>query len=236
MTPQELFREGRVEEAVQILAADLRADPSNLQKRTFLFELLCFLGEYDRARKQLDILSSENKDSMLGALTYQAALNGETLRCEMFEAKKFPVAASNGSPLRGTINGKPFMSITDADGRVGERLEVYAAGDYLLISFHDIARLEIEAPKRLRDLLWSPAKLTTGPTFSNREMGEVFIPALYPLSFQHPDGLVRLGRVTEWCEDESGEQAPYGQKTLLVDGEEFPLLEIRTLEIETPAS
>jgi type VI secretion system protein ImpE len=236
MTPQELFREGRVEEAVQILAADLRGDPCNLQKRTFLFELLCFLGEYDRARKQLDVLASENKDSMLGALTYQAALNGETMRREMFETKKFPVAASDSSSIHGAINGKPFESITDADGRIGERLEVFAAGDYLLISFRDIARLEMEAPRRLRDLLWSPAKLTTGPTFSSREMGEVFIPALCPLSFQHPDGPVRLGRVTEWCEDDSGEQAPYGQKTLLVDGEEFPFLEIRTLEIGTPAS
>jgi hypothetical protein len=29
---------------------------------------------------------------------------------------------------------------------------------------------------------------------------------------------------------------PYGQKTFLVDGEEFPLLEIRTLTIDQPAA
>ncbi len=62
------------------------------------------------------------------------------------------------------------------------------------------------------------------------------IPALCPLSSQHPDDQVRLGRLTEWSADENGEEAPYGQKTLLIDGEEFPILEIRTLEIEPPAT
>jgi type VI secretion system protein ImpE len=52
-----------------------------------------------------------------------------------------------------------------------------------------------------------------------------------PLSSQHPDDVVRLGRTTEWCEDESGEISPFGQKMLLVDGEEFPFLELRHLEI-----
>jgi protein involved in temperature-dependent protein secretion len=35
-------------------------------------------------------------------------------------------------------------------------------------------------------------------------------------------------------ENESGEALPVGQKMLLVDGEEFPLLEIRKLEINLP--
>jgi type VI secretion system protein ImpE len=42
---------------------------------------------------------------------------------------------------------------------------------------------------------------------------------------------VRLGRSTVWEEEADGEALPFGQKMLLVDGEEFPLLEVRTLEI-----
>jgi protein involved in temperature-dependent protein secretion len=42
---------------------------------------------------------------------------------------------------------------------------------------------------------------------------------------------VRLGRATEWTELEGGEQAPVGQKLLLVDDEEFSILELRELEI-----
>ncbi len=83
--------------------------------------------------------------------------------------------------------------------------------------------------------MWAPAKLVTGPTFSSRDLGEIFFPAISPLSWQHPEDEVRLGRVSEWCQDENGEIAPFGLKNLLVDGEEFPVLEIRELEIDPPA-
>jgi type VI secretion system protein ImpE len=45
------------------------------------------------------------------------------------------------------------------------------------------------------------------------------------------DDAVRLGRATVWEEQEGGDVVPFGQKMLLVDGEEFPLLELRHLEI-----
>jgi protein involved in temperature-dependent protein secretion len=32
-------------------------------------------------------------------------------------------------------------------------------------------------------------------------------------------------------EEQEGEAVPFGQKTLVVDGEDFPLLELRRLEI-----
>ncbi len=89
----------------------------------------------------------------------------------------------------------------------------------------------MEPPKRLRDLLWMPALLRTGPAFKGTELGEVLMPALSPLSFRHKDDAVRLGRSTVWEEQENGETIPFGQKTLLVDGEDFPLLELRHLEI-----
>ena len=57
MTSTELFRAGRLNEAVQALGAELRNDPTDVKRRTFLFELLCFSGEYDRAGKQLDVLA-----------------------------------------------------------------------------------------------------------------------------------------------------------------------------------
>jgi type VI secretion system protein ImpE len=104
----------------------------------------------------------------------------------------------------------------------------------LWIPFRDVVELNIEKPKRLRDLLWCPFKVRTGPAFQDRELTNVFMPVLYPRSCEHPDDAVRLGRSTEWCRNEAGEEAPFGQKMLLADGEEFPILEIRTLHIETP--
>jgi type VI secretion system protein ImpE len=86
-------------------------------------------------------------------------------------------------------------------------------------------------PSRLRDLLWIPALVKTGPAFKGQELGEVLVPALSPFSFRHSDDAVRLGRATVWSDPESGNPVPFGQKTLLVDGEDFPLLEVRSLEI-----
>lgn len=234
MDPQELFRAGKLSEAISALNEALRNDPSNQKQRTFLFELLCFSGDYDRAEKQLNILEQEgSKDSFLGTLLYKAALNAEKTRQEMFETKTYPKQTEDGAStgVRGKLNGKEFQNLSDADPRIGEKLEVFAAGDYMWISFQDIASVRLEAPKRLRDLLWASAKLVTGPTFRSRDLGEILLPVLSPGSWQHPDDEVKLGRVSEWCEDEAGEIAPFGLKNLLVDGQEVPFLEIRDLEI-----
>ncbi len=241
MDAQQLFKAGKLSEAIPALNAHLRDNPSDARSRTFLFELLCFAGDYDRAEKQLAIIQEESsKESFLGTLLYRTALAAERIRQRMFEEKSFPDSkqALNGvasAPIGGKLNGKPFKSISDADPRIGEKLEVFAAGDYLWISFADISLIQMEPPKKLRDLLWVPAKVVGGPSLRSRELGEVLLPAVAPLSWQHEDDNVRLGRTTEWCTDEQGEEAPYGLKMLLIDGEEVPFLEIRHLEIE-PAS
>jgi type VI secretion system protein ImpE len=134
------------------------------------------------------------------------------------------------------LNGKPFHSLQDADPRIGSRLEIFGAGDYMWIPMRDVASLEMEPPKRLRDLLWAPIRLRTGPDFKNKDLGQVLMPVIAPLSWLHADDAVKLGRVSEWCSDEAGEDAPFGQKMLLVDGEELPILEIRKLEILAAAT
>jgi len=47
---------------------------------------------------------------------------------------------------------------------------------------------------------------------------------------------VRLGRVTEWSALEDDTEAPIGQKLLLVDDEEFPILEVRELTINATSA
>jgi type VI secretion system protein ImpE len=231
MKAQELFKAGKLGEAVQALGAELRENPADAQRRTFLFELLCFAGEYQRAEKQLDVLASDGRAAELGALLYRAALHAERIRQSIFERRDYPLSAPGSDTVpAGTLNGKTFESIEDADPRVGPKLEVFAAGDYLWIPFQHISSIVIEAPKRLRDLLWIPAIVRTGPSFKERELGEVLLPVVCPLSWKHTDDQVRLGRATEWQEDETKNVVPFGQKMFLVDDEEIPILEIRNLE------
>ena len=228
----DLYRAGKLDEAIQALGASLRDNPTDSQRRTFLFELLCFAGDYDRAEKQLEVLAQGGKNAMLGTLVYQGALHAERTRRAMFRDGTYP-RGPVPRPVSGTLNGEPFGTLTDADPRIGARLEVYAAGQYTWIPFEHLVSIRMEAPKRLRDLLWAPALVRPGSGFRNYELGEVLIPVLAPLSSEHDDREVRLGRVTEWEELSDGEQAPVGQKLWLVDGEEFPILEARELEITT---
>lgn len=238
MNARELFQAGKLTEAVQALAAEVRDNPTDSKRRTFLFELLCFAGDYDRAEKHLHVLSQTGPNSEMGTLLYRGVMHGERARQEMFATREYSSMKPVDAPtFKGTYNGRPFETLSDADSRIGARLETFAAGSYIWIPFAHISSITMTAPKRLRDLLWAPAVVRTGPAFKGQELGEVLIPVLSPLTSRYEDDTVRLGRETVWEEDEDGTEIPYGQKMLLVDGEEIPLLELRELFIEAqPAS
>jgi len=233
MSAQELFKAGKLNAAIEALGVEVRDHPTDARRRTFLFELLCFKGDYDRAEKHLNILADATPDSRVGAILYFSALHAERVRQDLFEKKDYPVTPATGNPRGGTINGQPFETLEDADPRLGPRLELFAAGAYLWIPFEHIESIELEAPKRLRDLLWAPALVRTGPTFKDKELGEVLLPVLAPFSWKHPDDKVKLGRATEWA-DLDGLSVPSGQRIFSVDGEDTPLLDIRKIEF-TPA-
>jgi type VI secretion system protein ImpE len=228
LTAKELFKAGKVREAEKVLTAYLRDRPSDTAQRTFLFELLCCAGDYARAEKQLAVLADGSIEKETGAIVYYAALHAEKTRHELFEKQAFPTDSTVSPP--GELNGKPFTDLRDADPDIGARLEVFAAGAYLWLPFEHVASLEMGPPQRLRDTLWAPALVQTAPSFSGMDLGEVLIPAIYPFSWKHPDEEVWLGRVTDWSADEEGREYPSGQKILLVDGEEVPFLEVRSLQ------
>jgi type VI secretion system protein ImpE len=228
MSARELFQAGKLNEAVQALGAEVRDNPADARRRTFLFELLCFQGEYDRAEKHLHVLADATPDARMGAMLYFSALHAERVRQDIFRNKEYPSVAAIPNPRGGTLNGTAFETLEDADPRVGARLEVFAAGAYLWIPLAHIDSIEMEAPKRLRDLLWIPALVRTGPAFQGTELGEVLLPVRAPFSAQRPGDDVRLGRATEWVEQE-GQAVPFGQRVFDVDGEETPILDLRKI-------
>lgn len=231
MRANALLQAGKLDEAIDALGAELRDNPADAQRRTFLFELLCFAGKYDRAEKQLDVLAQGGRQAEMGALLYRSALHAERTRQEMFERERFPADTGVTDALSGTLNGAPFHSIRDADQRIGARLEVFAAGQYMWLPFEHIASIRMEPPKQLRDLMWARAIVRTGPSFRGLELGEVLVPVLTPLAWQDDDPSVRLGRVTEWYALPDGTPVPVGQKLLLTDGQETSILELRELAI-----
>ncbi len=236
MTAQELFRAGKLQESIQALSSQLRDDPQDRQSRTFLFELLCFAGDYGRAEKHLALLSASGPDAEIGALLYRSALSAERKRRAFFEAKQYEGPPSLGFRT-GKLNGEPFTTIEDIDPRIGPRLEVFVAGEYVWLPFAHVGSLKMQAPRYLRDLLWASATIMGGPALKGQDFGEVLLPVLYPFSSQHERDAVKLGRETDWVPAE-GEplETPYGQKLLVLDGNRsVSILEVRSIEFDDAA-
>lgn len=229
MNSAELYRKGELKQAIQVLGDEVRSNPLDAKRRTFLFELLCFAGLYDRAEKQLDFLAVSSEKAAAGALLYRSALQAERTRQELFGKRTYPESSTTGELPEGEWNGQPFQRMRDADPRIGANLEVYIAGSYTWIPLMYMEDLEIEKPESLRDLLWARARVKTTPAFRLQDLGEVLLPVLAPGSFASEDGDVQLGRVTVWEPQQEREEVPLGQRLMWIDGEEVPLLEIRKI-------
>jgi type VI secretion system protein ImpE len=234
MSVQELFRAGKLKESIAQLSGELRDNPGDNQRRTFLFEMLCFAGDYSRAEKHLTLLADASQNAGMGALLYRSAVAAERKRRAFFEAKQYRDASEIPNLRSGTLNGEPFHAIEDIDPRVGGRLEVFIAGEYVWLPFAHIASVTIGPPRFLRDLLWSSATIMARPGVEDKDMGEVLLPILYPFSSNHERDSVKLGRETDWVlSQEEPMEIPFGQKLFVLDGERsIPILEIRSLQFD----
>ncbi len=234
MTPHELVRAGKLSEALTAMVADVRDHPADVKKRTFLFELLCLAGQYDRAEKHLNLLAQATPDAEFGALLYRSALAGQRQREALLASGDYPGTESVKPSSPGTLNGEPFRSLEDLDPRIGPRLEMFVAGEYVWLPFEHIGGIHMAAPRYLRDTLWAAATVETGPTFQGQSFGEVLIPMLAPFSWRHESDEVKFGHATDW-KQEGDRLIPFGQKLLVMDEETtIPFLEIRELRFEEP--
>jgi type VI secretion system protein ImpE len=86
--PEQLYEAGRLDDAIDALSARLRESPLDSRSRTFLFELLCFAGDFERAEKHLDLLADLSPDAKVGAFVYRTALHASRERLEMFETHR----------------------------------------------------------------------------------------------------------------------------------------------------
>lgn len=229
MTPLALYREGRLREAITALGEELKSNPLDAKRRTFLFELLLFAGEYDRAEKQLDLLAGANKEAAAGTLLYRSALHAERTRQNMFINHETPPSHSNPSS-GGLWKGTEFSEFCDSDPRIGDNLEVFLAGSYTWIPIRFLRRLEVMPPANLRDLVWARALVETTEEFRLQDIGEVLLPVLCPQSSRHADEVVQLGRESAWEPDDKFGEIPYGPKMMLIDGAEVPVLQLGVVE------
>jgi type VI secretion system protein ImpE len=116
--------------------------------------------------------------------------------------------------------------IADADPRLGPMFEAIVEGKYYWVPFERVKLLRIEPPEDLRDCVWMPAQIVW--TAGAEQVA--LIPARYPGSQNSPDGLIKLGRKTEFV-DQGGEELPLGQRLLATDVGEFSIMDVRAVRL-----
>src|SRR6185312_14282979 len=207
MTPENMLKEGRLDEALQGLTAQVRGNPADAKARVFLFQLLAVLGQWERAQNQLKVSGELDPLNTLLVEAYSRALAGELalllqslkLQAEDRHAQAQPLreqAFEQAEAVGGEIDGTPFEWIADADPRFGPCLEMIVNGGYAWVPFTRLKKLVFEAPADLRDKVWAPVQVT----WSNGGQAVGFVPCRYPGSERAADGELVLARRTDWSD------------------------------------
>jgi type VI secretion system protein ImpE len=262
---REALRAGELNAALAALQDQVRKDPANADLRVFLFQLLSVLGQWERAATQLEVAAQLDAKTLAMAEMYREALRCEVLRAAVFAGEKSPLVfgepeewlallieallvgatpgAGRAETLRakalelapasaGSLNGEPFEWLADADQRLGPVCEAVVNGRYYWVPYHRLARVDIEPPADLRDVAWMPAHFQ----FTNGGETVGVIPTRYPGSETAADPQLCLARKTIWQEPAPGVYRGLGQRLLATNAAEYPLMEVRSILLDAPAT
>jgi type VI secretion system protein ImpE len=179
-----------------------------------------------------DVFAGRRSPMVLGEPDNWLALLLEALRLaaeERYEESgQVRAQALEGAPMTpGSIDGVPFDWIADGDMRMGPVLEAIVNGRYYWVPFSHVARLTIEKPTDLRDLVWMPAYLT----WANGGEGVGLIPTRYPDSQASQDTDLRRARKTLWMERPGGLFVGLGQRMLATDEGEYAIMSVREITL-----
>lgn len=261
MTADELFKAGRLADAIAAQTAAVKANPADQRARFFLFELILFTGDLDRARKQLDVLKYDEPKHTAAVEQYRLALDSEAKRREVLSGKGQPeflsqsgqhlyqrldafAALARGDhaaaataldaanavapPVAGTVDGRPFTNLADADERFGPILEVFGTGGvYSWVPYESVKSLVMNPPAAPRDIVFRPAHLE----LDNGVEGDVLLPGLYPNTHLSDDEELKFGRGTDWHGDDDHIPSGVGGRVLRVDDRFVPLADVRLITV-----
>ena len=120
-----LFEAGRLGDAVQELNQAVKASPADMSLRIFLFELLCFQGDLDRAARQLDVVAVQSGDAgvEMAVQAYRGLLAAEAARRVVFHGDALPkfIAPPHPHVERYLLLLKKLRSASDEE--IGSMLE-----------------------------------------------------------------------------------------------------------------
>jgi len=241
----------------------LRSEPANQQLRVFLFQLLCVLGDWERASAQLKALAELDASTFALVHVYGAAITCELFRRDVFAGARAPLVL--GEPL-------PWMALLvralaeAAHGRAAEAKALRAeareqapaipgrvdahAFDWIADAdsrLGPVCEAVIDGRyywvplERLRSITLEAPSDLRDVVWMPAHLGLVnggdtaaLLPARYPGSELDKDGLIRLARKTEWDEMAADTFHGRGQRMFATDANEYALLGVRRIDLEEP--
>lgn len=221
------LQDGNPTKALEHLIAAVKAKPADANLRVFLAQLLCVVGQWERAHTQLNVVA----DMMPAAIPMREmvghALRCELLRAEVFAGKRAPMvfghpdqwlamliesllqAGRGEQALADDLAARAFEAAPAVPGSIdGQRFEWLADADSrlgpVLEAFVNGKYYWIPFSRLTKIALEEPNDLRDMVwmpaylTFDNGGEVVAMIPARYPGSQASHDPLIQLSRKTEW--------------------------------------
>jgi type VI secretion system protein ImpE len=259
MSASDLFKAGQLQEAITSQLQEVKANPADHAKRLFLFELLAFAGEWDRARRQIDAITYDDLQLEAAVREYRQLVDAEQARRRLFKEgvpPNFLAEPPEHVQLRlAAVNHLRENRPAEAVALLNQAAAAVPAlqgnlNDKRFDSLRDCddlfgTVLEVMAHG---NYYWVPleqvAALTMNPPKFPRDLlwiparlemrddsaGNVFLSALYPGSHEQQENQLKLGRATDWKEMD-GLYLGMGLRMFLAGEEAVVLLDWRKLEL-----
>ena len=256
MDAQKLIGEGQLAPALAALQDQVRKDPANSRLRTFLFQLLCVQGQWNRALTQLNVAAELDAAALPMAQTYREAIQCEALRDEIFAGKRVPVVFGEPQPWVALLfeaikleaegqagagaaaRARAFDDAPAVGGSInGEPFEWLADSDArlgpVLEAIVNGRYLWIPMMHIARIDMEAPADLRDNVwmpatfTWTNGAATVGLVPTRYAGTVRAgADDALLLARRTEWSDAGVG----LGQRMFATDAGEYALMDVRSIE------
>ncbi len=258
---KDLIKEGKLAEARANLVAAVKKSPGDTAARTMLFQVLLFLGEWDKAQRHLEMLAQLDANMAAAAPLYNNLLKCERERVEVVSFRTLP-SFLPATPTYFESYHKACQHLqTSLDGTGKDlfcamELEIpEVAGTVNGVEFSGMRNtddvlafaLEVFAHDRyvwvpfesIREIIVTPPQSLLDllwipasiTTWGGLSMNG-FLPVLYPHSWQHDNEQVRMGRMTDWSAQYGDCVRGAGQQVFVFGDQDLAILEWRNIQFK----
>ncbi len=250
------LQEGNLNEALIQLQNQVKKDPANAKLRTFLFQLLAVLGEWDRALTQLNVSGDLDAANLAMVQTYREAIACEVLRKQIFQGSKTPLVFGEPTQwialLQQALKLNAEQQHKEAQILRDQAFELAPAtsGTINGEAFDWIADADVRLGPVLEAIIngryyWIPFQqigqiqieepadlrdvvwMPAHFVWTNGGDAVGLIPTRYPDSETAEDSAIRLARKTVWTELNDTTFIGLGQRLLSTNENDYAIMDIR---------